>query len=111
MSGEQRSGSPSWDVMTGDANLPSLEDIVTALKQSLAQIEDLHWTADEIDADVPLLAGGLDLDSIIIVELISRIEARFEFQFVDTDLRTRSFASLRALAQVVLYRLSQRTAG
>ena len=109
MLGEERSVSAGVD-MTGEANLPSLEDIVTALKQSLAETEGFHRTAGEIDADVTLLEGGLDLDSITIVELISRIEARFEFQFVDADLRTRSFESLRTLAQVVQRRLSNRTA-
>jgi acyl carrier protein len=96
--------------MTGEANLPSLEDIVTALKQTLTETEGFQRAAGEIDAEAALLEGGLDLDSITIVALISRIEARFEFQFADTDLRTRSFTSLRALAQVVLRRLSDRSA-
>jgi acyl carrier protein len=96
--------------VTGEANLASLEDIITALKHSLAETEGFHRAADEIDADVTLLEGGLDCDSIIIVELISRIETQFEFQFMDTDLRTRSFASLRALAQVVQRRLVAKTA-
>ncbi len=107
---EKRSASSSWDVMSGESNSPSLEDIVSALKQSLAETEGFRRAAGEIDADAALLDGGLDLDSITIVELISRVEARFDFQFVDTDLRTRSFASLRSLAHVVLQRLSDRTA-
>ena len=96
--------------MTEEMGLPSLEDIVSALKRSLEQSEGFHRTANEIDADVSLLEGGLDCDSITIVALISRIEACFEFQFMDTDLRTRSFASLRVLAEVVLRRLSAKRA-
>lgn len=110
MLGEKPGISTSCDVMTDEASLPSLEDIVTALKRSLAETEGFHRAADEIDADVTLLEGGLDCDSITIVELISRIEAYFEFQFMDTDLRTRSFASLRTLAEVVLRRLSAKRA-
>jgi acyl carrier protein len=110
MSGNKQQVSPGMVVSSG-ANPPPLEDIVAALKHSLAETEGFHGAADEIDAEVTLLEGGLDLDSITIVELIGRIEARFEFQFADTDLRTRSFASLRALAQVVLRRLSLGTVG
>ena len=105
---EKRSVSLSCHATDSEANPPSLQDIVSALKRSLAQTEGFRQAADEIDPNVTLLESGLDLDSITIVELIARIEAHFEFQFRDTDLRTRSFASLQALAEVVLRRLSDR---
>jgi acyl carrier protein len=91
---------------TSAASVPSLEDVVAALKQSLAETEGFHRAAGNIDENVPMLEGGLDLDSVTVVELISRIEVRLHFQFLDADLRTRSFESLRVLAQVILRTLA-----
>ncbi|MBN1238254.1 MAG: acyl carrier protein [Gammaproteobacteria bacterium] len=81
--------------------------VIDALKWILADEMDLGLTADQINATVPLLEDGLNLDSIAIVELIAVLEERFAFQFHDADLRTASFANLEALAKVI----TARTAG
>jgi acyl carrier protein len=77
------------------------EAVVAELKRILAEDMDLNLKAEEIDATAPLLEEGLNLDSIVIVELIAVVEERFGFEFADEDLRTASFASLEALAGVI----------
>ena len=58
--------------------------------------------------DTPLLEGGFDLDSVALIELITDLEKQLGFEFLEADLRARTFASLRALAQVIILRLGTR---
>jgi acyl carrier protein len=82
----------------------SLEEVVTALKQCLADSSGLRAPTD-IDEHLPLVGGGLNLDSVAVVDLIGHVERRLGFQFHDADLRPRSFTNLSTLAQVILHRL------
>jgi acyl carrier protein len=71
------------------------------LKAILTEDMDLGLSADSLNQGTSLLEGGLDLDSIVLVELIGAIEERFDFQFDDADLRTSSFENLGSLAAVI----------
>ena len=66
-------------------------------------LEDLGLgpVAAEVTGTVPLMDGGLDLDSVAIVELIGIVEERFGFQFDDEDLRPSTFESLSKLVEVI----------
>jgi acyl carrier protein len=81
----------------------SLKDVpvLNELKRIIAEDLDVNLKFDEIDDKVPLLSGGLHLDSIVIVELISLIEDRFGFEFDDSDLNLESFRNLTTLAGVI----------
>jgi acyl carrier protein len=81
--------------------------LVAALKRIIATDLDVGLAEQDIDAAVPLLEGGLGLDSIAIVELISSVEAEFGFQFQDSDLRTATFASVNVLAEVIHKRMAE----
>jgi acyl carrier protein len=81
------------------------ETIIGKLKAILTEDMDLGLDSEKIDPDTPLFDGGLDLDSIVIVELIGAVEEKFGFQFEDADLRTSSFQDLASLAEVVQKRL------
>jgi len=63
---------------------------------------------DEIDPDASL-EQDLKIDSVTMVELISAIETRFEFSFLDSDLVTQTFANLRVLAGVIARRIAGTT--
>ena len=80
-------------------------EIVATLKRILTEEMDLGLDAGSFDATTPLLEDGLDLDSIVIVELITSAEDRFGFEFDDTDLRESNFKSLDTLAAAVERRL------
>jgi len=75
--------------------------IVATLKSILANDLDLNLDIEAIDEKAPMLEDGMNLDSVVIVELIALVEERFGFEFADEDLRTASFASLESLAQVI----------
>lgn len=80
--------------------------VVQRLKKILAEDLNLSVDIDQIADDAALTDGGLNLDSIVIVELIALIETRFNFQFEDADLRTSTFANLKALAAVIAKRIT-----
>jgi acyl carrier protein len=83
----------------------SIDTLIAALKTILAEELNLNLNADQIDENAPLTDGGLNLDSVVIVELIGLVESRFNFEFQDADLRTATFANVRKLAEVVAKRM------
>jgi acyl carrier protein len=85
---------------------PCVDDVVATLKLSLVAAPDLHLTLADIDEHAALFEGGLGLDSVMLIELITDIETRLKFEFLEEDLRMRSFKSLRTLAQVIVERLA-----
>ena len=85
--------------------IPTIDAVTAMLRECIAAGNPANPTTAGIDEHTPLLDGGIGLDSIMIVELISDIERRLGFEFHESDLRTNSFQSLRTLAQVIVARL------
>jgi acyl carrier protein len=54
-----------------------------------------------IDWSAALTEGGLGLDSLALVELITEVESSFDFLFDEGDLQMQTFANLESLARVV----------
>ena len=79
-----------------------IEDTIEQLRKLVAERLDLNRALEEILADAPLLGGGLGLDSLAIVELVSLTESFFAIEFGEDELNMDSFASIRALATVVV---------
>jgi acyl carrier protein len=84
-----------------------VDTILTALKRILVDELNVAVPLERIDASSSL--EDLDMDSVGMIELISAVEARFEFAFADADLVPGSFASLGALSEVIAKRLRSRT--
>ena len=65
--------------------------------------EELGFTCDpaSLDPQASLFEGGLNVDSIAIVELIVKIEEQFGVRFEDFDLVPETFATLGALADKI----------
>ena len=80
------------------------ETLIPAIKEILVNDLNLNVSFDQIADDEQLVDGGLNLDSIVIVELIGVLETKFNFQFQDADLRTATFANLASLAEVIAKR-------
>ena len=76
-------------------------DIIQQIKHILVEDMQLNVVSDEIPDDYSLLEGGLGLDSILIAELIARIEDRFGLHFDDRVLDTELFNNLTLLAGFV----------
>ncbi len=79
-----------------------MEVIINSLRRLVAENLDLNGVKpDEINPDIQLMDGGLQLDSISIVKLIVLSEQEFGIEFGEEDLVMESFASLRTLAGVI----------
>lgn len=78
------------------------DDTIEQLRKLVAEHLDVNRTLEEIVPDAPLLGGGLGLDSLAIVELVTLTEECFSIEFGEGELNMESFANLRALANVVV---------
>jgi acyl carrier protein len=77
--------------------------ILAELKRMLVAELNVAVFLEHIDENVAL--QDLNMDSVALIELISAAEARFGFTFADSDLVLGSFASLRALSEVIARRI------
>lgn len=82
--------------------------ILLQLKKILAEDMDINLQIDEITDDLALLDGGLALDSILLIELITLIESKLDLAFDDADLRVKTFTRLDILAELVSRKLGIR---
>ena len=87
--------------------LRDVDTILTVLRQILVDELNIAVPLERIDASSSL--QDLHMDSVAMIELISAVEARFHFTFVDSDLVSSTFASLQALSEVIAERTSSRT--
>jgi acyl carrier protein len=76
-------------------------DITRQIKHILVEDMQLNIVPEEIPDDYSLLESGLALDSILIAELIARIEDRFGLHFDDRVLDVELFNNLSLLAGFV----------
>jgi acyl carrier protein len=82
--------------------------VLDRIKRIVVEDLDLNLSYDQLDETVPLFEEGLALDSVILVELISFIEKRFEIQLDDDMLNTETFKNLRSIAEVIRGQLAQK---
>ena len=85
------------------------ETLVDQLKNIIARELDINLKVEDIDEDTSLFEGGLGLDSIEVVELISLVEQHFDFEFSHSELTPDNFSNLNALAAFILNKLSTKT--
>lgn len=97
------------DTAQADALLPNatgdrdaVQTIVTALKEMIAHELDVRIDEKAIDPTVPLLEGGLMLDSMVLFELITLIEKRYGIAFPTENLNSEVFANLTVLSQYIV---------
>ncbi len=77
-------------------------DITQQIKRILVDELQLNIVPENIPDDYSLLESGLALDSILIAELIARIEDRFGLHFDDRVLDAELFNNLTLLANFVV---------
>lgn len=73
-------------------------NIIQQIKDILVEDMQLNVVRDEIPDNYSLLESGLGLDSILIAELIARIEDRFGLQFDERVMQAELFNNLGLLA-------------
>jgi len=85
-------------------------EISDRLKHIIADQLDAKISLHEIEDDRPLLQGGLGLDSVAVMGLITLIEENFGFEFADDELNLKPFQNLRTLAEFVAAKLQAKSA-
>jgi acyl carrier protein len=84
--------------------------VLEQIKRIVVEDLDLNLSYEDLDDTVPLFEEGLALDSVILVELISFIEKRFDIQLEDDMLNTETFRNLQSIARVIREQLAQKQA-
>jgi acyl carrier protein len=85
--------------------MPTLENeirdfiLTTVVKDMNHPIEP-----DEVKLESPLGSGGIDLDSLSLIELTMRLERRFNVQFPETDIEPLGAMTLGELAADIVER-------
>jgi acyl carrier protein len=77
------------------------EQVVEKIKRIVVEDLDVNLTYADLDETVPLFEDGLGLDSVVLVELISFIEKRFNIELRDEALNMETFQNLRSVARVI----------
>jgi len=79
-----------------------MEELIAELKvKIISTLSLLDVTPEEIDADEPLVGGGMGIDSIDILELVLMLEKDYGVKIENREAGVQAFASLRALAAFV----------
>jgi acyl carrier protein len=83
------------------------DQVLEQVKRIVAEDLDVNLAYEELDDTVPLFEEGLALDSVVLVELISFIERRFNIELRDDVLNMESFHNLQSVARVVREHLAE----
>jgi acyl carrier protein len=90
----------------------AVQAIIGELKRLILEVLKIPIEEAKLDPHVPLLDGGLGLDSITLFELITLIEQRYAVTFPVENLNSKDFATLAVVARQVHSLLDQNhTAG
>jgi len=84
--------------------------VLEQIKRIVVEDLDLNLSYDQLDETVPLFEEGLALDSVVLVELISFIEKRFNIQINDDMLNMETFRNLQSVAHVIGQQLAAQQA-
>ena len=82
------------------------DQVLEGIKRIIAEDLELDVAYEDLTPAVPLFEDGLALDSVVLVELISFIEKRFDIVLPDDLLTVDTFKDLQSVAQVVSARLA-----
>ena len=85
------------------ATTTALRDVIDIIAQTLG-IED---RADTLDADTGLFGSLPELDSLAVLELVTRIEDRFDITVGDDEFSGEIFETIGTLAEFVDSKLLQ----
>jgi acyl carrier protein len=77
------------------------EQVVERIKRIVVEDLDVNLSYEDLDETVPLFEEGLGLDSVVLVELISFIEKRFNIELGDEALNMDTFKNLQSVARVI----------
>lgn len=77
------------------------DQVLERIKRIVVEDLDVDLAYEDLDETVPLFEEGLALDSVILVELISFIEKRFNIELRDEALSMETFKNLQSVARMI----------
>ena len=83
---------------------------VEKIKRIVVEDLDVNLSYEDLNETVPLFEEGLGFDSVVLVELISFIEKRFNIEMGDEALNMDTFQNLGSVAQVICRQLAEQHA-
>lgn len=83
------------------------DQVLERVKRIVVEDLDVNLRYEDLDETVPLFEEGLALDSVILVELISFIEKRFNIELRDEALNMETFQNLQSVARVIRTQLAE----
>ena len=83
------------------------DPVLEKIKRIVVEDLDVNLAYEDLDETVPLFEEGLALDSVILVELISFIEKRFDIELRDEALNMETFKNLQSVARVIREQVAQ----
>ena len=83
------------------------EIVIEKVKRIVVEDLDVNLSYEDLDETVPLFEEGLGLDSVVLVELISFIEKRFNIELGDEALNMDTFKNLQSVAKVISEQLAR----
>lgn len=83
------------------------DEVLERIKRIVVEDLDVNLAYEDLDETVPLFDEGLALDSVILVELISFIEKRFNIELRDEALNRETFQNLQTVARVIRAQLAE----
>ena len=86
--------------------MPSQPEIVSAIEGIINEQLNLPRATGALGPDTILFHGGLGLDSFSIVELISKLETQFSFEFCEEDFQQDNFRNIGALGNLIAHYLN-----
>jgi acyl carrier protein len=86
------------------------EIVVERIKRIVVEDLDVNLSYEDLNETVPLFEEGLGFDSVVLVELISFIEKRFNIEMGDEALNMDTFQNLGSVAQVICRQLAEQHA-
>ncbi|GGN30567.1 hypothetical protein GCM10011609_88440 [Lentzea pudingi] len=85
--------------------MPTLEnEIRDFIVTTVVEYMNHPIAPDEVGFESPLGSGGIDLDSLSLIELTMRLERRFNVQFPETDIEPLGAMTLGKLAASIVER-------
>lgn len=82
-------------------------DVLVQLKKLIAEDLDANIQETEIEDGMALFEGGVGLDSVNLIELISLVENRFGIHFSDEELNPECFSTIAVLTDTIIDKLQQ----
>lgn len=86
------------------------DQVLEQVKRIILDDLDVNLRYEDLDETVPLFEEGLALDSVLLVELISFIEKRFNIELRDEALNMQTFRNLQSVARVIEEQLAEQRA-